>query len=83
MAQSTEAKVPVPRPLFAFQANAGKFQDDLHPHGDVPQDQELQKFYKAGMGAIITPLIDELFEKTYKEAELLARINSRETRDEA
>jgi predicted CopG family antitoxin len=45
--------------------------------------KELQKFYKAGMGAIITPLIDELFEKTYKEAELLARINSRETRDEA
>jgi hypothetical protein len=38
--------------------------------------KELQKFYKAGMGSIIRPLIDELFDKTYKEAELLARIEA-------
>jgi predicted CopG family antitoxin len=38
--------------------------------------KELQKFYKAGMGSILRPLIDELFDKTHKEAELLARIEA-------
>jgi hypothetical protein len=45
--------------------------------------KELQKFYKAGMGAILTPLVDELFEKTYKEAELLARIEANRNKDHA
>ncbi len=43
--------------------------------------KELQKFYKAGMGSIIRPLIDELFDKTYKEAELLARIEANRKKD--
>lgn len=44
--------------------------------------KELQKFYKAGMGSIIRPLIDELFDRTYKEAELLARIEANRKKDE-
>ena len=59
-----------------------KFKSIIIPLETYHKIKELQKFYKAGMGALIKPLIDELFDKTYKEAELLARIHSREKRDE-
>jgi hypothetical protein len=45
--------------------------------------KELQKFYKKGLGAIIRPMVDELFDKTYKEAELLARIEANRKKESA
>jgi len=53
-----------------------KFQSIMIHMETYQKIKELQKFYKAGMGSIIRPLIDELFDKTYKEAELLARIEA-------
>jgi hypothetical protein len=53
-----------------------KFKSIIIPLDTYHKIKEIQKFYKAGMGAIIKPLIDELFDKTYKEAELLARIEA-------
>jgi len=61
-----------------------KFKSIIIPLETYHKIKEIQKFYKAGMGAIIKPLIDELFDKTYKEAELLARIEAnRKKEDEA
>ena len=53
-----------------------KFKTIIIPLETYHKIKEIQKFYKAGMGAIIKPLIDELFDRTYKEAELLARIEA-------
>jgi hypothetical protein len=53
-----------------------KFKSIVIPLETYHKIKEIQKFYKAGMGAIIAPLIDELFDRTYKEAELLARIEA-------
>jgi hypothetical protein len=61
-----------------------KFKSIIIPLETYHKIKEIQKFYKVGMGAIIKPLIDELFDKTYKEAELLARIEAnRKKEDEA
>lgn len=53
-----------------------KFKTIIIPLETYHKIKEIQKFYKMGMGAIIKPLIDQLFEHTYKEAELLARIEA-------
>jgi predicted DNA-binding protein len=44
--------------------------------------KEIAKFYKKSMATIIREHIDELFETTYKEAELLARIEANRKKDE-
>lgn len=53
-----------------------KFKTIIIPLETYHKIKEIQKFYKMGMGAIIKPLIDQLFDHTYKEAELLARIEA-------
>lgn len=59
-----------------------KFKTIIIPLETYHKIKEIQKFYKAGMGAIIAPLIDELFDRTYKEAELLARIEANRKKED-
>lgn len=54
----------------------------------VPMDvylklKELSKFHKLSMARILREYVETLFDETYKEAELLARIANRTTKDEA
>ena len=54
----------------------------------VPMDvylklKELSKFHKLSMARILREYVEALFDETYKEAELLARIANRTTKDEA
>ena len=45
--------------------------------------KELSKFYKRSMSSIVTGFVSDAFDEAYKEAELLARIANRTTKDEA
>lgn len=45
--------------------------------------KELSKFYKKSMSFLVTKYVNDAFDEAYREAELLARINQREARDQA
>ncbi len=69
-------KYRYPERVSPGRRQGSKFRSIIVPLDTYLKIKELQKFYKAGMGALLSPLVDELFDKTYKEAELLARIEA-------
>jgi predicted DNA-binding protein len=59
-----------------------KFHSVMVPLETHQKLKEIAKFHKKSMATIIREHIDELFDKTYKEAELLARIEANRKKDE-